>query len=394
MQEELSAMTMHPHRYPLSNRRARLGLGGVALWLLASTTLACGSTEPDSSNECTDLFKCDVPTQPDQELCVARRSDAFNQNQVAFQPDFLRWSCADVNGVTNSDRGQEYCEYFAMVQLPANSEAEPAPEVAILGRNLGEDYSYGTTEEKLEISYEQLVALEQDEAAVVGQCIFSSWNSDIPGPIAACAGDGANCPSVLGVPVDDNIYRMKFYVNSAEAAQLLVQDCSVLPPGGDLENAKDPLNDDFYRACMLNGEINQTSYRKSDTTVCAASARMTECGCTAVDPDLNVGEYISPWDRMGFPLGTWSSPSALPAGCRFIDDGAGSQTLVSCDLSAADVIMGAFDLKGLCMQKYADNIVVHVPLPPAEALRCDPQASQSPYASSCSATPWVLEDHY
>lgn len=381
---------------PIRRRRYRahiLALGGLAI--AAAATTACGGQgDDDSQSECTDVFKCDIPDAPDQELCVLRRNDAFNQNQVSFQEKFLRWSCADVDGVTHEDRGQEYCEYFAMVQLPAEAPGDALPEVAVLGRNLGEDYTFGTTEERLEISYAQLVALEKNESEIVGQCIFSSWNSDISGPVAACAEGSENCPQVLGLPVDEEIFRMKFYVNSAEAAQILVEDCSVLPKGGELGNEKDPLNDDFYRACMFNGEINETAFRKSDTTVCAASVRMTECGCAPIDPDLHLPEFISPWTRMGFPLGTWSSPEALPAGCRYIEDGEGSQSLVSCDLSAGEVIMGAFDLKGVCMQKYADNVVVHVPLPEASALSCSPETSESPYADTCSATPWVLEDRY
>lgn len=371
-----------------------LGLAGTLALGLGLVAGACGSEQPATQDDCSDQFKCDIPDSPDEELCVLRRGDAFNENQAAFQEEYLRWSCADVQGVTHEDRGQEYCEYFAMVQLPPEIAGGEEVEPAILGRNLGEDWSYGTTEERLDLSYNQLTALEEDEAAVVGQCVFTTWNSDIPGPVAACLPGSESCPEVLGVSVDEEIFRMKFGVNSAEAAQVLIDDCQVLPTAGDLENPKDPLNDDFYRGCMLNAEINETAYRKSDSTVCVAAARLAECGCAPVDPQLDLAEYVSPWNRLGFPLATWSGIGELPSGCRYLDEGEGSDTLVTCDLTAAEVIMGSFDLKGYCMQKYGDNVVVHVPLPPRDAVSCAPEQSESPYADSCSATPWVLEESY
>ncbi len=358
--------------------------------LLLLTAAACGSNTASTDPDCEDAFKCDIPLGPSENRCVERRLDAFNENQYAFLDDTLRWSCADVAGVTGPDRGQEYCEYFAMVKLPT-SKAGDGP--TLLGKNLGSDYMAGTTEERLELDFEDLIALEADETATVGQCVFTSWNSDIDGPIGACIDEEAGtCPTVLGLQVTQDAFRMTFEANSADAAQLLVEDCmEIAPKEGDFEAPFDPLHDDFFRGCMLNSDIHFTPYRKSDTTVCASALRLAECGCAPVDPDLILSEYISPFNRLGFPLGTWSDPFSLPAGCEYINDGEGSDTLVTCDLSAAEVIRGANDLKGYCMDKYADNVVVHVGLPPAEGIACDPSTSDSPYASTCGTTPWVVE---
>ena len=83
-------------------------------------------------------------------------------------------------------------------------------------------------------------------------------------------------------------------------------------------------------------------------------------------------------------------PARLPSGCRFVDAGDDSQTIVTCDLSATDVLDYSLDLKGRCQTKYADNVVVHVPMPPASSVSCSPEDSASPYADSCPALPWVL----
>ena len=81
--------------------------------------------------------------------------------------------------------------------------------------------------------------------------------------------------------------------------------------------------------------------------------------------------------------------SKLPASCHYIDAGANSQTLVSCDLTAGDLLDGAADVRSYCQDKYADNIVVHVPIP-APKVTCNPSYSSSPYAGTCTAMPWVV----
>ncbi|HUS64744.1 MAG TPA: hypothetical protein VMZ28_09395 [Kofleriaceae bacterium] len=338
-----------------------------------------GDGAGDDDPDCTGA-KCDIPDGPDEELCSLRRADAFNQNQRAFTTDFLRWSCNDVDGVTWEDRGQEYCEYFAIAQLPPAESGGETPAPAVLGRNLGADYTLGTTETALELTYDQMTALEADADAVVAQCVFTSWNSDIPGPVPACTEE--YCPDVLGVPVREDDFRMKFDVNSMDAAQLLVEDCSVATRTGE--------EDDFTRACMLNAEINDTAFRKSDTTVCAAVVRLSECQCSVPD-GATLPELISSPDERGFPLGTWSGSTELPAGCRYAELGDDSHTVVTCDLTATDVLDWKMDLKGRCQTKYADNVVVHVPMPAADDVTCAPEQSESEYADTCSATPWVVE---
>src|SRR5688572_6858155 len=185
--------------------------------ILFGVVVACTSADSPDIDDCANGH-CDLPDDPAEVSCSMRRSDAFNENRYAFDESFLRWSCADVAGVTAEDRGQEYCEYFAIAQLP---ETETA--ATVFGKNLGPDSTYGTTPEAVELTPPQIAALEADETAVVGQCVFTSWNSDIPGPVPAC--DAGECPSVLGVPVDEANFRMTFDVNSADAAQILVEDC-------------------------------------------------------------------------------------------------------------------------------------------------------------------------
>jgi len=324
-----------------------------------------------------DGAKCDLPDDPGTISCERGRTQALNDNQRALTRDALRWSCADVSGVTGDDRGQEYCEYFAIVSVPGEEDAR------IVGKNLGIDSWDGTTPNRVALTNEQIYTLEQDESSVVGQCIFTSWNSDIDTE-PSCEG---GCGDVLGVTVDSDTFRMTFEANSAEAAQLLVEDCAVIPPGGDAGNPDDPLHDPYYRGCMLNDELNDTAFRKSDSTACVAAVRLAECGCSLSNGgDLSV--ELSPYDRRGFPLGSWAGTGDLPPSCHYVELGDGSQTVVSCDLTAADLLNYSMDPKGRCSEKYADNVVVHVPIP-ANDIVCSP-SDATPYSDTCTQDPWVL----
>jgi hypothetical protein len=347
-------------------------------WVVATLLVSSCTDSPPPPDPCSD-GKCDLPDDPAEVSCRKRRADAFNDNRLAFRENALRWSCADVQGVTLSDRGQEYCEYFAIVQPP--SRATPS----VLGRNLGPDSSYGTTPALIALTAPEIVELEASPDAVVGQCVFTSWNSDI-NDAPTCA--NATCPPIAGVAVDETTFRMKFDVNSAEAAQILVEDCLTMPTPGDPYDATDPRHDPFLRGCLWNAELNETEFRKSDTMICSSMTRAAECGCR-VDAALPLGELLSPWDRRGFPLGGWADATKLPPSCRFVQLDDMSQTIVTCDLNARDLVDGAADVKAACATKYADNIVVHVPIDPA-VLVCEPNTSSSPYADSCSATPWVV----
>ncbi len=356
---------------------------------------ACSETQPDPDLTCEqDMEKCDLPNDPAEVSCTRRRSDAFNENRLAFNADFLRWSCADVQGVTLDDRGQEYCEYFAIATLPADGGGLETRS-RILGRNLGADSSYGATPGAVELTANQIAALEADESAVVGACMFTSWNSDVPGPVPACAPQSTSCPQVFGLPVSEQDFRMTFEVNSADAGALLVDDCFTQPTEGDYKNPRDLRHDAFMRGCLWDAEINETEFRKSDTTICSSMVRLSECGCS-VTGDTSLRDHISPLSARGFRLGTWSgfvsgnqTESKLPANCRYLELGDASQTLVECDLTAGDVLYGASDVRAFCQEKYADNIVVHVPVP-SDLITCDPSTSTSSYAGECSATPWIL----
>jgi hypothetical protein len=344
--------------------------GLLAILLLAGACAPGVDDGLDPTGGCQG-DKCDLPDDPAEVSCNLRRGEALSQNQAAFTPTALRWSCNDARGVTAADRGQEYCEYFAVVQPPAEPGGA-AGEPQVLGRNLGDSSAAGTTPTAATLTGAERARLEDDAATVVGQCVFTTWNSDIDRPVSA--------EPVAGLPVTARDFRMKFEVNSADAAQILVSDCAVTDAGNEI--------DDFTRACMLNEELNGTAFRKSDSTVCSASMRLAECGC-ALRSGGDLAAALSPFDRRGFPLGTWSSPTALPPSCRYVELGDGSRTVVTCDLTAGDLLASLPDPKARCRDKYADNVVVHVPIP-ADQIACTPPPGGA-NTRHCGTTPWVVQ---
>ena len=109
----------------------RRAFTALAVAGLLAGTAACGSDDGTGvrqleNNDCATTGKCDLPDDPAEVSCTKRRADAYTEARSAFTEGFLRWSCADVAGVTEDDRGQEYCEYFAIAQLPPDG-TNPAP---------------------------------------------------------------------------------------------------------------------------------------------------------------------------------------------------------------------------------------------------------------------------
>ncbi len=346
----------------------------------ASTSGSGGGYDDSTSSGEGDTSRED----PVAEACWDRRAEAFNPNQLSFTTDALRWSCADIDSTPTAERGQEYCEYFAIATLPP-TPSYPSPEPQVLGRNLGAEPEDGQTPIPLELDGEQTIALENAADSVVGACVFTSWNADIE---ASCD-ESCQQSDILGVQVDAETFRMKFDPNTNEAALQLIDDCTgLLPSVGDPADPDDPLHDPFFRSCELNADINETQHRKSDNVICTASVRLAECGCALADGSpLDAG--LAPPEDLGFRLGTWSGADELPAGCRYHDVVEGAHTLVVCDLTGAEVLQNAAELKSYCRERYAPDVVVHIAIP-ADQVVCDPPEGE-PYADDCPQYPWVLE---
>jgi hypothetical protein len=344
--------------------------------------LCDGSTGSGGEGE-TETTGAAEPWDPDavELICNARKIEAFNPNRMSFQPNFLRWSCLDTDGRLPTERRQEYCEYFAIVEVPDDDGKPGAPHV--LGRNLGAENTDGQTPFGLDLTTEEIAALDADPDAIVGQCVFTSWNADVE----------ANLPEreIQGEPLSAEVFQMKIDPNTRDAAACLVSECmGLLPPQEEVAPYGITLDDDFTRGCFLNSFINETHDRKSDSMICSAAMRLAECGC-GLTIDAEVDEVLAQSDTLGFRLGSWDDASEAKAPCEHVSLGEGdNHNLVVCPITAAQLANNHAEVKAFCQETYADEVVVHVDITP-QAVLCTPEPAADDYAASCSAEPWVIE---
>jgi len=376
--------------------------------LFATLPLSCddGSDPAEDEYDCPD-GKCDTPGGTQQEQCLARQAEVLDSSQRGFLPDAIRWAAADVEGVNTKSldsRGQEYTEYYPIVQLPGMEKgvdlARPlsdkegdvnAGSLCVAGET-GPQCAATVTEE-------QMIALEDDPTAIVGACVFTAWHNDAPGPLPAC--EGGKCgpeDALFGIPFTEEFFRMKIFFNGNSAANDLVTKClsGKAPQPKSWTNTKDPLTEPFFRGCMQVQGIFGTGWRRSDPSVCAVINRLDECGCsvTGLDREEIPDALIPPQPGddgkvtlRGFRLGTWDDPEGLPPGCRYLETGDTSHTLVACDLTATDVTANLNDVKEVCRRTYGPNVVVHVPLP-KDAITCTPPDTEA--GKTCGTMPWNL----
>jgi hypothetical protein len=371
---------------------------GNRLSIIFALAIAGCQSAPASDLGC-ETGTCDQDRDDLGNLCEERRADVFNPNHETFTNTSIRWSCKDVANIPEDLQGQEYCESFAIVQLPSSGET------IALGQQPSEDAPAEWSNRYVELSDDDYILLDElaydDPTAQAGACVFSSWQSDIVEPLPVCT--ESECADYLGMPLTGENFRMRHEVNSLLAAENLVYDC-LQTFAGITGFDGNPVTDHFTRGCMLNELINRTSYRKSDTAICTAAMRLTECNCYPKGTDRDFPDVLGSLDLRGFHLGTWDNRKAPPPGCHYIETGdvvpkgvPEVENLIACPLTADEVLShasasgGQVDLKTYCDQKYADDVVVHVLINPLE-VECTPEDSPSPYADSCpSRAQWVME---
>jgi hypothetical protein len=392
-------------------RNIQLGFAALAIGGLFG---ACGGSDGEDDGGSTECLsaKCDTPGGPADKQCEARQAEVLNSSQRGFTPTDIRWACADVEGVNavnRDDRGQEYCEYFALFQ-PPTLDGGDRPDAVDLGRTLGNGSTteHGVCAEgesgddcRVTLSEDQLFWLEDNPSEIVGACVFTTWHADVKDDI--CDGECTAEQQVYGFPFTAENFRMKVSFNSNRAAADLVQRC--YDPSGndkvpeDWANVDDPYTEPFFRGCMEVQDHFGTGWRRSDPSVCAVSNRLRECGCAApgVTNGTELGDAVVPPQprdgqsgevtKRGFDIATWDNRDGLPPGCRYGNFGDGSKTLALCDLTAADVLASRSDPKEACRAAYGNNIVVHVPLP-ASAITCNPP--EGPLGAGCGELPWNI----
>ena len=418
----------------------------AVLGLAGSTIYGCDQADIEEGIE--SMFRGTPPFIPDNDEanCLDRQGEVVGSggspaSMRGFVPDAIRWAAADVgpstradhqgvNTVDKDERGQEYVEYYAVISPSLVSE-DLSKDAIALGQLQagGEEVSENALPEDVARALEDA----EDGEATVGACIFHSWHADIKKALPACKSNGclekaptsgadSNFPfSEYAVPLklDADNFRMKVSFNKNRAAADLVEQCfrgsnadgaPIIPEFAAGKSAADP----FFRGCMGAANLFGTEWRRSDPSVCAAANRLRECGCSI--PGLTdglslpkaakaVGDAVVPPEGKpgayrGFLLGSWgdsdpkkkaSKPLAerltAPAGCRYVNIGEDSKTVMACRLTVDDFLQDVDNPKETCREKYGMNVVVHVPVP-GDAIECSPEGSDA--NATCGDMPWNI----
>lgn len=339
----------------------------------------------------------------DQQLVPASTKNHYDQAAVCdgifkrhagireldLKEGVLRWSCGDVNGVTGTDLGQEYCEY------KATAGGKVVKAFADIKKNGG----------KL-------------------QCLFTSVYKDVkgydsPASLNHATGLAADMkdPKNLGAAIDPKAIFMQVGFNSRGAATALIVDCAtnatkdlatlqlneqrqaacyfagVLKPANvaklkaacrdrDLSTTKEAKNwaaaeklgakvlqpgeADYERyrdiaACLRTQAAAGITWRNSDPMICTRVTRaVNECA-------VQFNAIPEAYD--GFTFSTWTSRKALPSGCRFaLVKGLPSPNLVICEASASEIEKIQFkpnqvnDLNEFCKERFSRDLVMEAPL--------------------------------
>lgn len=387
----------------LGNLGRAAATAGLGLTLFA----ACGAEDDgEASDAGCPAGKCDTPTGDASTNCLQRMAEVISSTNRGYTPDHVRWACADVAGVTadgdtNDDRGQEYCEYFAMVTPPGGAGVDVGRpldgkgKVSKLAICAPGDTSASC---RATLTDAQQITLEDDPTAVVGKCVFTSWHADIKTPVPVCPND--KCPAdanIMGLAFTRANMGMKVGFNSNNAAIDLIEKCFPLAPDKrikvDWTNPDDPAQQAYYRGCMGTNLLFGTEWRRSDPTICAGINRLAECGCTAagITNATQLAHALlppagSPDARRGFRLGTWDNDRGLPNGCKYSNTGE-TGFLVECDMTASDLLSNLNDPKEFCRSAYGQNVVVHIDVP-RSAITCTPPETEE--AKTCGAIPWNI----
>ena len=282
---------------------------------LVAGLLGAGGCAEDDGESGTDPDcvggKCDVPGGPAEQNCEARQAEVLSSSNRGFTPEGIRWACADVDGViatgsSDDPRGQEYCEYFAVVNVPQAGGVEALD----FGRVLTSTHTTNTTTPlalcidgegtedcRATITVDQLDEITDTPEAVVGACVFTSWHADVEDELPVCASDPSTCRlDHEGVSFSGNFgyLGMKGAFNNNGAANSLVRDCANLTgtssvPEPDFSDPDASANDPFFRGCVATAQGGAgVEWRRSDPSICAAVIHTLECGCSA--PGVETGQ--------------------------------------------------------------------------------------------------------
>jgi hypothetical protein len=321
------------------------------------------------------------------------------QRHIAVRPQELadgvvRWQCGDRPGVDGAeDRGQEYCEYFALSngkRADTYADIDPAAPLYCFFTSVYMDVTDDTVlDAKLA---KELAKKENANAPISKDLIRMKGQFNSRGAATTLVVDAMNAPK----DVNDERQAACFLASTDPANSANAEKLRTACRGQDLSNktawskvtklgVKIPTtkaaNYQTYKdlvACMAvdNLEHGGVDWRMSDPHIAQVTVRANdECGCA----------YTALPDALpGFLQGTWSSKDALPPGCRRVKvDGQDYAQMTLCEVPASErsdletSLDYSENIQAFCNERYGKDIVLTAPLRAVEtAGSCSKKTSE------------------
>lgn len=361
---------------------------GVAAWAVSGSA-GCATLDDTLGTD----EQAATPPEPRDSFALAESCGRLFKRHESVRPvdleqGVIRWACGDVPGVTDTDLGQEYCEYQAVqggrIKRKA-SDIDPSQPVSCVFTSIFLDASGQSSRLRQAMAApENLGAAAGDDGIVQMRKSFNT-RSAATGLLRDCS---------TSSPVPSSKLRMaacyQAYAAGGPNAERLKQLCSaastisdgnwteaerlgakVRAPGDDgYENQRDI-------ASCLGVRGNGVAWRNSDPMICSRTQRTTsECGCRFGSVPSSV---------VGFAFTGWVDDQ-IPSSCRLAKvEGQAFPYIAICDLTQEEISdlplnpQYARNVGNFCHDRFGVDLVMKLPL---RAL-----------ATSCSSSPGFCSEY-
>jgi hypothetical protein len=284
----------------------------------------------------------------------------------------IRWNCGDVAGVTDQDRGQEYCEYHAVAGgkvVQSVSEVAAGSKVQCVFTGVYKDTSGKDTKLKSAMALKTNMGMKPTETKIVR--MEKGFNSR--GAATALVTD---CHDAYEQPLDE--IRQAACYQASLVGGTKAKKLTTLCKGQDLSNEERwkkvvalgakvaVVGDASYESqrdiagCLRTHVASPATWRNSDPMICGRVVRAkSECGC-----DYNA----IPSAVDGFTFTGWTNDQ-LPTGCRYAKvDSLDYKHIVICEVSEGEYedlqTNGDWnaDLQGFCHGRFSTELVMKAPI--------------------------------
>ena len=343
------------------------------LLLAAPIATGCGAEESAVTGDEDNVVPAAAETLFDQAgVCDAILKRHSTVRTTDLKDGTIRWNCGDVAGVTDQDRGQEYCEYHAVAGgkvVQSIGEVPSGAKIQCVFTGVYQDMTGKDTKLKTAMADKANLGAKPSETRVVrmekgfnsrgaATALIEDCHDGYDQPLDEIRQAACYQASLVGGTKGkklDKLCRGQNLADEARWKKAVALGAKVAVPGdANYEAQRD------IAGCVRTHVASPATWRNSDPMICGRVVRATsECSC-----DYNA----IPVAVEGFTFTGWTNDQ-LPTGCRYAKvDGAEYKHLVICEASAGEYedlqtnAEWSGDLQGFCHDRFSTELVMKAPI--------------------------------